>query len=204
MKAKKIPGIPQQRKGGFHDTEAKRYYDNPIIADEKFSVLKKRFFDVNHWRNFCGENSTDFKLCDFNGNDISRNPEIGDLVKIDIPGPGKNEGNSFDWVKITNISHEVIDSSHEKFLITCSPAKDPFNTKNNHIAHFYGADATSNFMICKNKNCINAAIYGRNEVPNLQAGFIDKIRNVFIGVGGILGISKIQWKCLCEGWLNLD
>lgn len=50
---------------------------------------------------------------------------------------------------------------------------------------------------------IKIGIYGRKEYPNLYAGFFDKIRNLFTGFGGIIEISKIQWKRLANGLLEI-
>ncbi|UZT99090.1 hypothetical protein ODZ84_05855 [Chryseobacterium fluminis] len=42
-----------------------------------------------------------------------------------------------------------------------------------------------------------------NEYPNLYAGFFDKIRKLFTGFGGMIEISKIQWKRLEDGLLEI-
>ena len=203
MRPKHIPGVPIQKNGGFHDTESQKDVTDPTLITQKFDVLKERFFAINQWKQYSGENTADFKLYDSNGNPLDRSPEIGDFIRIDIPGPGEKEAKGFDWVEIINMSHQLSDHL-EYFLITCCPSKIPGNTKNNHVAHFYSDQATSTFMISKTDDKIKAAIYGRNETPNYNAQFIDKIRNIFIAIGGMIGISKVQWKALSDGLLNFE
>ncbi|WP_261511393.1 hypothetical protein [Chryseobacterium paludis] len=203
MKPKKIPGIPLQKEGGFHDTESQKYYNDAVLAAEKFSILKERFFSVNQWQQFSGENTSDFKLFDSNRKPLDRSPEIGDFIRINIPGPGEAEAKGYDWVEIVNIFHQVADE-FESFLVTCSPSKIPGNDQNDHVAHFYSDKATSTFLISRNGKELTAAIYGRNESPNYNAAFVDKLRNMMVGLGGMVGISKIQWKALSDGLLDFE
>lgn len=202
MKAKQISGVPQQKNGGFHDTESQKVFENSSVAVQKFEILKEKFFSVNQWKSYCSEKLADFQLYDSYGNHLSRKPEIGDFIRIDIPGPGDAEAKGYDWVKITSIFSEKEDS-YEKIIMCCSPSYIPGQMKNFHIAHFYGARASSCFMIAREGNYIKAAVYGRNERPNFEAGFLDKIRNIFIALGGMFGFSKIQWKSLTDGLLEL-
>jgi hypothetical protein len=83
----------------------------------------------------------------------------------------------------------------------CRPSKVP-NKLKSYIAHFYSPAATSNLMIFKEGDTLKAGIYGRNETPNFKAGFLDKIRNFFIALGGMFGFGKMQWKILTKGLLN--
>lgn len=203
MKTKQIPGIPQQIKGGFHNTESQKDFDDPEIALQKFVALKERFYSVNQWQKYCGENYADFRLHDSSGNFVERIPKVGDFIRIDIPGPGASETKGFDWVQIIEISDRYInDDELENLLITYRPSKMPADKKSHHTAHFYSSEATSTFMISRSNTHIKAGIYGRNESPNLNANFFDKIRDLLIAVGGMAGVSKIQWKRLSDGLLD--
>jgi len=199
MKPKEIPGVPRQKSGGFHDTESIKQFKT-IEAHAKFEILKKRFFSINEWKNYCGKGSSEFKHFSESGQPVDRIPEKGDFVRIGIPGPGTKEADGYDWVEIINIAHRDT-GNHESYLVSCRPSKAP-NKSMRHIAHFYSDSSTSNFMIIKEGNVLKAGIYGRNEKPNFNAAFIDKIRNCMIALGGIFGISKIQWKVLAEGLLD--
>ncbi|MDC8103153.1 hypothetical protein MTQ00_01250 [Chryseobacterium sp. B21-037] len=156
---------------------------------------------MNQWREYSGALTADFKLYGSKGKPLDRPPEIDDYIRIDIPGPGEKEAKGYDWVQIVNISSHHT-GSLERISITCRPSKIPGNSENNRIAHFYSSKATSTFMISNNGKEIMAAIYGRNESPNFNASFIDKIRNIMVGIGGMMGISKIQWKALSDGLLD--
>ncbi len=201
--AKIIPGIPEQQQGGFHDTESKKCFDNPEIAAEKFQILKERLFSVNSWKEYSGIGA-EFRLFNPQGEAISAIPEESNYIRIDIPGPGDIEANGFDWVNIRKISTSFTKENEvENILIECGPSIDPTQPGNSHIAHFYNQEATSTFVISRSRNCLHAAIYGRNEIPNTrQAAFVDKIRNTMVASLGMVGLSKIQWKLLTDGLLD--
>jgi len=203
MKPKQIPGIPLQKKGGFHDTESIKQYDNPENTIAQYAILKERFLCVNQWKSYCGEGFADFRLHDSLGNYVDRLPKVGDFIRIDIPGPGGFEAKGYDWVEIIEINENYINKNElENLLIICRPSTIHGSKKSNHIAHFYSNEATSSFMISRTENGIKAAVYGRNESPNWNANFLDKIRNFSIAVGGMFGVSKIQWKRLSDQFLD--
>lgn len=203
MKAKIISGVPKQKKGGFHDTESEKIFDSPTIASQKFEILKERFLSVNRWKEYCGDKLADFKLHDAYGNFSEKMPQIGDFIRINIPGPGNTEAKGYDWVQISSMFSEH-EERFSKIIITCRPSKAPGKKKNWHIAHFYAARASSTFIVSKEENRIKAGVYGRNETPNFNANFLNKIRSIFITLGGIMGVSKIQWKILSDGLLDFE
>lgn len=202
MKPKQIEGVPEQKSGGFHDTESKKQFDNDLIS-QKFEILKKRFFSVNEWENYGGEAFAAFKLYDYKGNAVEREPQKGDFVRINIPGPGETEAEGYDWVEITDLCY-CQDTISESIMMTCRPSRDPEHGQNKHIAHFYSSEASSTFMICRSVTHLKAAVYGRNESPNFDAQLIDVVRNMMVAAGGIVGIAKIQWKELTDGFLDFN
>lgn len=202
MKPKQIPRVPQQISGGFHDTESQKQFE-PTLFPVKFKLLKERFFAVNQWKSYCGEGFADFKLYDDEGNEVVRTPQVRDFIRIDIPGPGEKAAKGYDWVEITDICFQE-DNISESIMITCNPSKDPEDKHSKHIAHFYSAKATSTFMISRTATHLKAAVYGRNEAPNFNAGLIDVVRNLMVAAGGMIGVSKIQWKKLSDGFLDFE
>ncbi|WP_223607856.1 hypothetical protein [Chryseobacterium sp. OSA05B] len=200
MKPKQIPRVPQQISGGFHDTESEKQFE-PALLPVKFELLKERFFAFDQWKSYCGEGFADFKLYDSEGNGVGRTPQMADFMRIDIPGPGEQEAKGYDWVEITDICFQE-DNISESIMITCTPSRNPEHPQSNHIAHFYSPKATSTFMISRTPTHLKAAVYGRNEKPNFNAGFIDIVRNLMVSAGGMVGISKIQWKKLSDGFLD--
>ncbi|MDR6462187.1 hypothetical protein [Chryseobacterium sediminis] len=202
MSPKKFKGVPKQKFGGFHDTETRKIFDQESMS-LKFETLKERFFSVNKWQSYCGEAFAAFKLYDFSGHPVDREPRKGDFIRIDIPGPGEPEAKGYDWVEITDICFYE-NSFAECITMTCRPSRNPEDKKNRHIAHFYSSGSTSTFMISKSPAHLKAAVYGRNERPNLNAKFLDVIRNLVIAAGGIMGAAKIQWKQLTDGFLDFE
>lgn len=202
MSPKTFKGVPTQKFGGFHDTESRKLFKQDMIP-LKFEMLKERFFSINKWKSYCGEAFAAFKLYDLNGDPVDREPQKGDFIRIDIPGPGESEAKGYDWVEITDMCFYE-DSFSESISMICSPSINPENRKSSHIAHFYSSGASSTFMISRNPAHLKAAIYGRNETPNFNAQFLDMMRNLTIAVGGMTGISKIQWKQLTDGLLDID
>ncbi|MCX8530831.1 hypothetical protein [Chryseobacterium luquanense] len=198
MKPRYIPSVPKQFKGSFHDTESFKCFGDSDSLDLKFNILKKRLLSINHWKDYCRESTTDFKLCDSSGRLVERLPQIGDYIRIDISGHAGREGRSFDWVQIVSIDL----AQEDMVIIQCRPSQDPVKGYNSKIAHFYSNVATSTFIVSKNNNVLKAGIYGRNEYPNLKSGFFNCLRNITIAFGGMLGFSKIQWKCLAKGLIN--
>lgn len=203
MKPKLIPGIPEQKNGSFHDSESRKLFNDSESTDAGFEELKKRFLDINQWKNYCSERSAEFKLFDSSGKHIDRSPQVSDLIRIDIPGPGNSESKGYEWVKIREISDQhLIKGEIETLIIVCEPTTIPDQEDNSHIAHFYSEDSTSNFKISKGAKYIKIGIYGRNETPNLNTNLASKIRNVAIAIGGMFGLSKTQWKIFADEMLK--
>src|SRR5690606_39277941 len=99
MKPKEIPGVPRHEKGGFHDTESTAKTSAKLV-DVKFEILKERFLDVNSWKENSAVGASEFKLFSKNGQPANRRPEIGDKIRINIPGPGGIQTDSYDWVDV--------------------------------------------------------------------------------------------------------
>jgi len=202
MSPKKFKGVPVQKFGGSHDTESRKAFEQDLIP-LKYKILKERFFSVNKWESYSGKAFAAFKLYNFDGNPVDREPQKGDFIRIDIPGPGEPEAKGYDWVEITDICFYQ-DSFSESISMTCRPSGDPQNKESRHIAHFYSSAASSTFMISRNIAHLKAAVYGRNERPNWNAQFIDVIRNLATAAGGMMGVAKIQWKQLTDSFLDFD
>lgn len=203
MNPKSIPGIPEQISGSFHDSESRKLFDDSQSVNMAFNTLKDRFLNINQWKKFCDEKAADFKLFDSNGNHILRAPRETDLIRIDIPGPGNPESQGHEWVKIIHLTDEyLLEGETESCTMVCVPTTIPGQDDNQHIAHFYSKDSSSSFRISKGAKFVKIGIYGRNETPNTDANLIGKIRNQLIALGGMFGMSKIQWKVFADEILD--
>lgn len=192
--------IPHQHTGGESNTEAHKRFDDENSASAFYEEVKQRLLNVNSWHQWAGKGSATFQLTDPQGNTVQRSAQEGDHFKIDIPGPGTQTGEGYDWVQIEKIEEER--GEGESITIKVRPTTNPNNAKED-VAHFFADDATSSFQVRREGTKVIAAVYGRNEKPNTKAeGVMDKIRNVAIAAGAISGGSKLQWKSLVEGLVS--
>ncbi len=137
--------IPEQQSGTVTNTEGEIVLSTQEEARAFFRIVKERLMNVSIWQHLAGQATAKFELTDGRGNIVNRPPQTGDHLRIDIPGPGSQSGEGYDWVRI-----EVVDEEHELGAdcqtIRVRPATNPTNDKQD-IAHFFDEDATSNFMV---------------------------------------------------------
>jgi hypothetical protein len=199
----KEPAVPQQQKGGETNIEAVETCNSIQDAVAFFEAAKQRLLDVNNWHRICGPLSANFQLTDANGTEVNRLVQVHDHFKIDIPGPGSKAGKGYDWVQVEEIK-ETGDakSDNQSILIQVRPTDNP-TSKDDSVAHFFSDDATSNFIVVRDGNKVQAAVRGRNEVPNTKAdALVDKARNAVVGTGAIAGFSSPQWSRLAHAVLG--
>ena len=106
-----------QVQGGKHDTVETKDIDKsaPVL----FKKLSEFFFIINSW----GElfwNATTFQVTDQEGQNKFEKIEVGDLVKIKIPGPKSKVGHGYDWVQIVEISEDM-NSALASLMISVKP-----------------------------------------------------------------------------------
>jgi hypothetical protein len=196
------PFIPAQYIGEATTTSETKELVHEAAAVTFFKALIARLSDVNNWSGMSGSMSSGFQLTDLAGKAATGPAETGMYIRIDIPGPGTNAGKGFDWVKIEQKEHVMLNEHQEVFFIRARPSEHPVQ-KSAGIAHFLRKEASSSFVLVRNGATITATVYGRNEVPNtLTSDVGDKIRNAVVGSTGAIGISKLQWKALVKGLLE--
>ncbi|OCK50169.1 hypothetical protein BA768_05955 [Chryseobacterium sp. CBo1] len=197
MKPKKVPGIPSQVRGGFQDTESIKRFSSSEEVDFKFDILKDRFFEINNWNNYSQGCISKFELCDNTGESVRRSPKIGDYIKILLTKINNPEIEDYHWVQI-----DMIDKSNpNRIMLQCRPSKLPGNEFAGKTIHFHSAASTSTFVISKGNDYIKMAIYERNQQPNKNTSFANSIKNI---VSSVIGTSKIQWKSLADGLININ
>lgn len=189
--------LPPQQSGAETNTEHSVVAKNEAEAIKLFERAKQRLLNVNEWEKLCGAGSANFQLTDALGKDVKRPAQVRDHFKIDIPGPGTVTGQGYDWVRI-----EHIEEQDDSLLMRVRPATNPRNEAGD-VAHFFSDESTSNFMVKRTTNTVEAAVYGRNETPNTGAEKgVDKARNTMVALSAMAGIAKIQWKSLVKGLLT--
>ncbi|MBA2562786.1 MAG: hypothetical protein H0V14_07705 [Chitinophagaceae bacterium] len=204
MKEKNYTGIiPEQQTGKAIDAESSVELNNIEEAKTFFNVVKSRLQNVNKWHKFAGDISAVFKLLDKESVEVQRSAQKGDYIKIDIPGPGSDSGDGYDWVQIEEVESTSVPDV-DSFAFRVRPAQNPQNNKDD-TAHFFSPESTSSFTVTREKKKVTAAIYDRNTKANKEVDSItDKIRDAVVGTAGIIGFSKIQWKNLTDGLLSRE
>ena len=200
-----IKGIPSQEEGGYHDTVSEKCFETAEEAAAAFEILKQRFMDVNNWQEYAGQTTANFSVLNKNGTPFYGTPDVGCFFKINVPAPGIDAGEGYDWVCIKKIGSGEDERFDQSVRIEVQPCSNPNDEQNDEIAHFYSERASSNFLITLKDKCITAEVHGRNQTANLDmSSLTDKIRNLLVSTGGRLGAAKIQWKFLTDGLLNFD
>jgi hypothetical protein len=184
-------------------TGASTHEESPTRHDAilLFEEAKKRLMDVNHWDRLCGPGSAVFQLTDEKGTELHGvQPEVGHLIRIQLPAPPNAESGGYDWVRIEAFeNNKDLMKDQDVFSFTVRPVKSPAGD-GTATGHFYTSDATSTFLILRTSSVVKAMEKGRNEVANISGGSIaGKIRNLLVAVGAWLGFSKSQWGRLVKG-----
>lgn len=193
--------IPRQEKGMRIDCSSSNSFSTVKEAEQFFTVAKKRLFNINKWNKVAVLPSSVFRLASSDGTPLDRQAQEGDLVRIDILGPGLPSSNGYDWVRIEEISEQTT-SEMQQVAITLRPYIDPTSTSHD-IAHFFKNIATSTILLKQTDREVSVQYAGRNEVINDQNEKIaDNIRNTLIGLTAKLGGSYPQWKALISGILK--
>lgn len=195
--------VPRQKYGGYSDTSSEITLDSLTATCDHFEVVKKRLMNINDWGTISNR-LADFQLTDSEGGNKFADPEEGDYIRINLPAPGTVLAGGYEWVKIEYIiTKKSIMSDYESAAILVRPAPNP-TINDQSTAHFFQDDATSTFLVRRDQIKITAEIHGRNEIPNINTFSVwDKIRNLIMYIGAILGFSKMQWKMLADGLVKL-
>ena len=202
MKQNDLIGIvPPQFKGQEIEVDAVQDLKTESEAQRLYDIAKKKLLNVNNWNRIAGAVTARFQIIDKKGNEVDREVQKGDYLRIDIPGPGTKEGGGFDWVLVEELD-EIRQPSVQSVGFRVRPNQNPFGQRNE-TAHFYSKEATSSFIIIREKTKIIAWIIDRNLRPNTeQESLADKIRDVAVGISAIAGFSKVQWQGLANALIE--
>lgn len=173
-------------------------YPDESSATEAFARSKQKLFGVNNWSELPGINST-FTLFDAAGSKVTeREPQIGDFIKIILPGPGPEN-----WVIVGSIRDEA---NLAEFVVSPSPAPAPLTNNTEEVKHFFGKEASSTFRVERQGNIIKAYEIGRNERPNNQGAEAGNraIVNTLVAEGGWAGFQALQWDKLTRYLVHLE
>lgn len=195
--------FPEQHSGVHKELKEQVSFATLEDAEDMFVIAKERLLDINRWHEVTTSLPVKFRITDRQGHSLNRHVHKGDYIFIDTPGPGNKAGEGHDWVFVEALTYDDYPDEHrESIALRLRPVSAP-NSSGEEVAHFFDEDASSNFMIIRDR-CDIAALYsGRNEKPNLDAGTLkDTVRNAVVAFGAILGFSDLQWKGLLKGFLK--
>ncbi|MFD2744282.1 MULTISPECIES: hypothetical protein [Sphingobacterium] len=195
--------IPEHKKGKKVDCHSTATFPDAESAKNFYSIARRRLLQINDWNKVAVLPSAVFELSDHNGKIRQQSAEEGNLVKIDIPGPGLPSSDGYDWVRIEQIVEESSEEQ-QQITLTLRPTTDP-TKQDQEIAHFLKNIATSTIVLQQKGTEVTAQYAGRNELINDENnGIADTIRNTLIGLGVMLGGSYPQWKALVAGIVKQD
>ncbi|TJZ62746.1 hypothetical protein FAZ15_00085 [Sphingobacterium olei] len=195
--------IPEQIAGKKLDCFETVEFSDITEADNFYVIAKGRLLDINNWNDVSGIPSVSFCLVDRYNQKLNRSAQIGDHVRIDIPGPGLPSSDGYDWVRVENITAEETDIFRQTVL-SLRPSPDPTNA-NPDTAHFFKNLATSTIIVEQKRNSVSAHYAGRNEIVNTEnTALTDNLRNFLIGLGAKIGASFPQWKALIAGIVKIE
>ena len=182
-----------------HDEESKdrtytsrRTYPDASSALQAFAWAEEKLFDVNAWSDLPGITAK-FVLHDAAGMGKTSTPQVGDYIRIDLPGPFPEN-----WVRVTSL--RVGDTAAE---FTVQPSGDPREgggEAGEEIEHFFRKEARSTFRVQLQGNTLIASEIGRNESINnegAQAGN-RAVVNTVVAKGGWALAQKLQWQKLTD------
>ena len=195
--------VPQQQTGSKMDARSETILADTSEAILFYHVVKARLLDVNNWDEVCGTSATTFQITLPDGTETYQ-LSVGNLIKIDIPGPGTAAGNGYDWVRIEQLDRSEPHDLQEWTGFTVRPCHSPLQPQMG-IAHFFSDLATSTFVVGRDETTVWAEMHGRNEVPNGDTEKVfDGLRNAMVGWTAKVGLSYPQWKLLVDGLVKKD
>ncbi|RCH56790.1 hypothetical protein DJ568_02735 [Mucilaginibacter hurinus] len=196
--------IPEQVEGEQNDVEYYVDFPSQGEAHKLFMLAKSRIKDIGNWGALTGPASSNFAITDTAGNPAFKTAEKGDILYIDMPGPGSIAGSGVDWVRIEAMEEfEDALGESEYIVLTVRPIANPKKT-DALTAHFFSHKSTNTFIVERTGNRVVASVHGRNEMPNTDGNLIDKARNIIVGLAGRHGLSGPHWQIFVENLLKAE
>lgn len=188
--------IPRQRSGSEKNFFHERSFLTEAAAHAEFEMACIRLLHVNNWHRIAGPASAVFFLFNEREMLLNRPVQLGDYIRIGIPGPRGKSGGGFDWVYV-----EAYRQEPEAVAIRVRPCEAPDGSG---IAHFLQEEATSTFAVWQEALTVFSGIFGRNEAPNLSQtdNLSDTLRNLLVAAMSIAGVADAQWTALAKGFIE--
>jgi hypothetical protein len=190
--------IPHNWQGKATDLLYSNTAANETLAATIFTIAAERLCTPCLWHKLAGVLSAAVTHFNSSQEQVIHPVEVGDFLRIDIPGPGPSEGDGYDWVKVDMLEKVSQACCGLRLRACANPFSDTITT-----AHFFTADATSTLLIERTGLTVTAGYYGRNEMPNSKDLPVrDKPRNLLVATGAMAGLSELQWNALIKSFLT--
>jgi hypothetical protein len=123
----------------------------------------------------------------------TKSPEVGDYIRIDIPGPVPEN-----WVRVIRV-HVAPDEA--EFVVKPSP--DPRKggeAGSGEVEHFFRREASSTFRVDRQGATLTGWEIGKNEGINNQDEQAGNrgVLNTVVAEGGWALFQELQWKKLTD------
>ncbi len=175
---------------------AEREFSEQENSAAVFALLQTKMLNIDDWNR--NSSLSTFCLFDKNGAAITgRLIETNLFNRLHLKNSGK-----YDWVKFTDIYRAA-----DEMIITIQPTYDPTveQPAPNTTSHFFTAESTNNFCLCRDENVLRFYVIGLNEKQNTREtnGAVESLRNlVTANVAYYSGTQKKQWQTFCRNFLN--
>lgn len=207
FRLKSFTVAPTPFTGVNHDTRKRIQLHSTGDAIDLYKTAAERLLYVNEWNTLESMEGQQYALFDINGDAKTGKAEEGDYIRINnTQALNLQKEKRYDWVRI----EKMVQFEHKERNTTAMrvrPAADPtlkVPFKNRPTAHYYTSSATTTFIVERTETMVMVGIHPRNQVLNTAqaTGFYNQLRNVVVGLMGLLGITKNQWKILLEGLVH--
>jgi hypothetical protein len=136
MKTNENPQVvPENIAGKLVDLEASVMEDSATEAENTFNRACTRLLNPPIWHELAGALSARFELQNHDGQYPERLAEVGDYLKINIPGPGNSAGDGYDWVKVEAIEENTLPDAAASFALRLRSSAKPGREEKG-TAHF--------------------------------------------------------------------
>jgi hypothetical protein len=183
--------LPIHKRGNKCDNFARVVCETEVEAAMLYRKAKRKLKSIHRWEEFSAQ--AKFHLTDRFGHTVSRAPEVGDCIRIAMPGLKNTLGGGGDWVKIRLLQEKEEGDSIQMLILRLHPCKPPGGKKPK-VAHFLQENASNTFLLMRDGKMVLASVHGRNEQVNLQVGLWNSLRNLVVAYTGFMGINSVQWQ----------
>ncbi len=183
--------LPLQKRGKHCDNFARVVCTSEVEAAMLYRKAKRKLKSINRWEEFAAQ--AKFYHTDRFGHTVSRPPEVGDCIRIAMPGLKNSLGGGFDWVKIRLLQEKEEGENSQVLILRLHPCRPP-GKKKPKIAHFLDEHSSNTFLLMREGKEVLASVHGRNEEVNVQGGIWNTVRNAIVAYTGFIGMNSVQWQ----------